>query len=1154
MICSRCLTPALAGSAFCTECGTALEVVCRACGADNPLSARFCRVCGGALAEAAAPAIRSPAAYTPRYLTEKILTSRAALEGQRKQVTVMFADVKGSQALARKVDAEVWHQILDRYFEILTGGVHRFEGTINQYTGDGVMAIFGAPIAHEDHAQRACFAALALRDELAVFSAELRRSEGLDFSVRMGLNSGEVVVGRIGDDLRMDYTAQGHTVGLAARMEALAAPGSIYLTKATARLVAGFFDLKNLGRFSVKGEPHGLRVHELRGVGRLRTRFEVARERGLSPFVGREAEMRFLEESLARAVSGEGHGVGIVSEAGLGKSRLCWEFSERCRQRGIPVLYAVGLSQARSIALLPIVDLLRGYFDVRDGEGGEAIRERIAAEIQLADESLRETLPRVFELLQVGDPQQPARRVDPEIRQRELVRLVVDLVRSRSVREPLLIVVEDLQWFDGASAMVIQGLLAELGGTRTLVALSGRPGSLTQFRGSPGYRELVLEPLSREATQVLVERLIGDHPSVARLASQIAERSEGHVFFVEEMIRAMVAARMLQGDEGEYRDGGAAGEPSLPASVHALLDSRIDALPEREKQVLQAAAVLGRDFAATVLERVVELPPAETDAALEALCDAGLLARSGEGALEVRSFGRALVGLVGRLAGVEARAERLYTFRHALLQEVAYGSQLSQHRGRIHRDVARVLEGLDPARADERAGVIAHHLERSGDSLGAARWYARAARWRGAEDPTESFRWWQRVRALCREVEESPESIALVIRAGTQVLNLSWRIGVPEDEVEAIFAETRAAAERSGRADAIAGAVGTFGIVRGMAGHVREALSHIDEATRLAASSGRTGLEIALLAALAYLQASTGELEKALAMADRGVEAGHGDLDLGSDLAALRPVLFLTALRGFILTHLGRLEEAAGALAQATALSDPDRDAEIAGWVGGWRVLHARATGEQDGVIEEARRALETAERSASPFSQVVARAYLGRAYALRSEWPEAVADLERSLELARARRTGLETEAGILADLAEASLEVGNAKRALQLANEAVEVARHRHLALDECVAGRVLARVLLETSRGSKRRAARKALERSLDIAREIGARALEPGIHLGLAETARLAGDETERAAELSASLALYREIGADAHAARVETALEGAGKAGGEPMGG
>lgn len=1141
MNCPKCLTPALTGSVFCTECGARLEKRCPACGVpDNPADARFCRTCGEPFPDRSAKApVRSPAAYTPKYLTDKVLTSRAALEGQRKQVTALFVDVKGSQALARAVDPEVWHQILDGYFEILSAGVHRLEGTINQYTGDGIMALFGAPIAHEDHAQRACSAALALREELAAFAADLRRTHALDFSTRMGLNSGEVVVGRIGDDLRMDYTAQGRTVGLAARMEALAEPGRIYLTKATAALVAGLFDVKDLGRFSVKGEPRSIRVFELRGVGPLRTRFEVSRERGLSPFTDRENELRTLEESLALAIGGEAQTVSITSEAGIGKSRLCWEFAERCRARGIAVLRASAVPQARSLPLVPIVELLRDYFDLEGEADARAMRERIAGRVVLLDERLRDSLPRLFELLRIEDTPPTLPQADPEVRQRELLQLVVDLVRIRSAAEPILIVAEDLPWFDAASTHVIEALARELRDTRTLLLMTARADQPLPFREDASTRRILLEPLPHDATRTLVERLLGAHPSVASLIPRIAERSDGHAFFVEEMIRSLVATRKLVGEEGEYRAAGTVDELSLPATISALLDARIDGLAERERLVLQAASVLGREFSRSVLERVVALPSSETAAALSALRESGLL-RATDERPESRSLGHALIGLLERLTGTP-RPEEVFEFQHALLQEVAYGSLLAQHRRRLHAEVATALEELAGDHADERAALVAHHRERAGELAAAAEWYARAARWHGANDPAESFRLWQKVRTLCREVDESPEILALAVRAGIQLLNSSWRIGVDEAEVTAIFEETRATAQRSGRVDAIAATLGTFAIVRGMAGEIRDSRTRVLEAEQLAESSGRLGLQVALLAALTYLEAASGDLESALETADRALAASAGDPDIGSDLAFLRPVVFLTGLRGSVLTQLGRLDEAHDALAQAIAISDPQRDAEVAGWIGGWQVELAGASGAMDGAIDEGRRALEVAERRGSPFSRVVALAYLGRAHALRGEGPAAVAALERSLALARTRRTGLEAEAAVLADLAEACRTTGDVERALRLANEAVEVARRRGQRIDECAGNRALARALLDRSGAARRRPARKYLDRALALARETKALALEPAIHVAVAEVARLSGDEPARRAALETAIAICREMGADALAARIGAEL-------------
>jgi len=365
-----------------------------------------------------------PRSYTPQHLAEKILNSRSALEGERKQVTVLFADVKGSMELGEKVDPEEWYRIMDRFFQILSDGVHRFEGTVDKFTGDGIMAIFGAPIAHEDHARRACYTALHLRDELRRYAEELKRTRGLSFSVRMGLNSGEVVVGTIGDDLKMVYTAHGNTVGLGQRMEQLATPDQVYLTEHSTKLVSGFFRLRDLGPFELKGVSAPVRVYELEGVGTLHTPLEVSRSRGFSRFVGRADEMAALEAALARAVEGSGQVVGVVADPGLGKSRLCFEFVERCRARGITVYEAHGISHGKLIPFLPILELFRGFFRITEQDSAEAAHEKIAGRMLLLDEALRDALPLLFDFLGVPDPERPVPQMDREERLREFFAIV----------------------------------------------------------------------------------------------------------------------------------------------------------------------------------------------------------------------------------------------------------------------------------------------------------------------------------------------------------------------------------------------------------------------------------------------------------------------------------------------------------------------------------------------------------------------------------------------------------------------------------------------------------------------------------------------------------------------------------------------------------
>src|SRR6202158_5928458 len=450
MKCPKCQTENLADSAFCEECSAPLEAACPTCGASNRLTAKFCRKCRASLQGAASPEppAPSPASYTPKHLADKILTSRAALEGERKQVTVLFADVKGAMELASQVDPEEWHQILDRFFAILTDGVHRFEGFVNQYTGDGIMALFGAPIAHEDHARRACYAALHLLDGLRAYANELRLRQGLNFSVRMGINSGEVIVGKIGDDLRMDYTAQGHTVGLAARMEQIAEPGKVYLTAHTAALIDGYFALADLGEMEIKGVQGAMHVYELQGLGLMRTRLDVSRSRGFSRFVGRGDEMHVLESALARAREGNAQVIGIVGDAGLGKSRLCFEFLERCRARGLMTYETTGVAHGKAIPFLPVLRLFRAFYGVTEQDSDATARERIAGRLLLLDERLRESLPLNFEFMGVPDPENPAPKMDPEARQRQMFDIVRRVVQARGQKETTGKLLEDLPWFD----------------------------------------------------------------------------------------------------------------------------------------------------------------------------------------------------------------------------------------------------------------------------------------------------------------------------------------------------------------------------------------------------------------------------------------------------------------------------------------------------------------------------------------------------------------------------------------------------------------------------------------------------------------------------------------------------------------------------------
>jgi class 3 adenylate cyclase len=552
-------------------------VSCPSCGHGNPADARFCNGCGAHLA---APTVApEPRSYTPRHLFEKILASRSALRGERKLVTVLFADVVRSMELAERVDPEEWHRLLDRLFRILAAGVHRYEGTINQYTGDGIMALFGAPIAHEDHAQRACAAALDLARELGVLAEDVRRESGLEFAVRMGLNSGEVVVGRIGDDLRMDYTAQGHVVGLAARVQQLAPPGGITVTEQTARLAEGFFDFLDRGDQRLKGASVPVHVLELRGPGQIRSRLESSRARGFSRFVGREPELTLLDSALRAAQSGRPTVVLVTGEPGAGKSRLCFELVERAR--GLALHHARALSHGRMLPFHVIVALARGLFGVGEGAAPSDVRNavrRALGSVQADPIALDFWL----DLLGVSDHVATPSGLDPDARRARLFRSLLDLIRARGQRELTLLWVEDLHWLDPASEaaleMLIERLLApESAGSRILVLATTRP----EYRPTWSRRveSLSLAPLRQQDCQTLLDDWLGSGDALSPLRTRIEARARGNPLFVEEMIRSLLERGALRGERGAYELAAPIEEVVLPESIGSRTPTRTCSRP-----------------------------------------------------------------------------------------------------------------------------------------------------------------------------------------------------------------------------------------------------------------------------------------------------------------------------------------------------------------------------------------------------------------------------------------------------------------------------------------------------------------------------------------------------------------------------------------------
>jgi adenylate cyclase len=933
----------------------------------------------------------------------------------------------------------------------------------------------------------------------------------------MGLNSGEVVVGKIGDDLRMDYTAQGYTVGLGARMEQLAEPGRIYLTERTASLGSGYFDLEDLGEFDLPGASERIRVHNLRGVGRLRTRLDVSRARGFSRFVGRVGEMMTLESTLNRATEGDGQVLGVVGEAGIGKSRLCLEFVERCRAREIRVLEAHCPAHGKTVPLLPILELLRNAFGIAAQDGDQAAREKIAGRLLLLDRAFDEVLPLVFDFLGVPDPERPAPQIDPEARQRHLFAFLRQLVQARSEREPAVLLVDDLHWIDAESDAYVTQLVEAVGGTRMLLLVNFRPEYHAEWVGKSYYQQLPLTPLGPEAVGELLHALVGDDPSLADLTDLIRERTGGNPFFIEEVVQSLVESGSLEGAPGAYRLVKPVAALEVPTTVQPVLAARIDRLPEREKRVLRTASVIGRQFSEPLLVRVAELPEADLAAALSHLRSAEFI----------------------REEALYPVAE--YAFKHPLTQEVALGSQLRERRARTHAAVARAIEEQQPDRLDEQAALLAHHCEEAGEELEAARWHGRAA-WRaGVNSPREAQRHWGRVKALAEEVAESDETLALGLEARAQILNYASRLGIPRDEADALFREGRALARRRGDRRAEARMLLVYGMVLYLGGAPRDSLAPLEAGLALADELEDPELRYGARDCLWNAHYHLGSLDRALAYSDEGLKMVEADPHLGTELW-LESGAWAYGYRALILIAMGRLEGTSRLLRRCEEIARELDEHDVLSWTEFVRSRAAHSRGDGPGALRHAGRELEHAERTGSALSLGVAWIAHGNALGLRGAWREARQSLERSVETIRASGIGLAFEPEAIASLAEACLELGEEARARVAADEAVQLARDRELRRPECEALLTRARVLAHFDGVAGRPAIEEALARSAQLLEETGARLHEPQLHLARAELADLLGDTAARARHLREAHRLYTEMGASGHAERLARELE------------
>ncbi|HEA67070.1 MAG TPA: adenylate/guanylate cyclase domain-containing protein [Desulfobacterales bacterium] len=697
MKCPKCQFENREGAKFCLKCGEELKFKCPKCSKHLPNEAMFCDECGHKLTLPSEPPtkdlsfdekIEKIQRYLPKGLTEKILSQRDRIEGERKQVTVMFCDMEGFTHFVEKLGPEEAYSIMDQVYELLIHKVHDYEGTVNEMTGDGIMALFGAPIALEDAPQRAIRSAYSIHREIARLSDRIKQEKENfpSFKMRIGIHTGPVVVGTLGNDLRVEFKAVGDTVNLASRMEGLAEPGATYVTVETFKLTEGFFRFEALGERAVKGKEESVNVFRVIAPSTQRTRFDVSAERGLTPFVGRARELELFLDGFERSKAGRGQAFSIVAEAGVGKSRLLYEFRKAVSSEDVTFLEGKCLSYSRGVAYHPVLDVLKSNFEIQEGEADAEITEKVKTGLKAIGADEPSTLPYLLELLSVKNSGIDNIPMSPEARKDQITGAVKRITFRGCEIRPLIIAIEDLHWIDKSSEDYLKDLLDSISGARVFLIFTYRPEYVHTWGAKSYHSQVNLNRLSNRESLVMVSHLLDAVKIHGDLEDFILEKTEGVPFFIEEFIKSL---KDLQAIEKRGNACGIAKDIetiTIPSTIHDVIMARVDSLPEEAKGVLQTGSVVGREFSHELIRRITDLQEQELLSQLSALKDSELL------------FERGIY------------PESTYIFKHAFTQEVAYETLLLQRRKVLHELVGQAIEDLYHNRIEEQMNLLYHHF------------------------------------------------------------------------------------------------------------------------------------------------------------------------------------------------------------------------------------------------------------------------------------------------------------------------------------------------------------------------------------------------------------------------------------------------------------
>jgi predicted ATPase/class 3 adenylate cyclase len=1050
-----------------------MKIDCTACGYANEPSNRYCGQCSAALSVIPAGATQS---------TQQVLQSLSLKGGERKTLTVLFADIQNSTNLIDSLgDPELGMRRLDPVIALMKEAVHKYDGVVNKTQGDGIMALFGAPRPHEDHAVRGCLAALLMQDAVAKLNDR-------DIHIRVGLNTGEVVVQAVENSMHQSYDAAGAAVHLANRLEQMAEADCVLVTDDTFRAAKQFVEAKSLGSQTIRGLKSPIEVHKLVGL-RNAPASGVFRTGRLNRLVGRDDQSAFLNRELVEATNGDGRVVGVVGEAGIGKSRLCFEFAEDCRRKDIRVFEARVLAHGRATPFQPVLELLRDFFGIKLEDAADCararVRERFAA---LSDSDL--LLQHLLEFLGIAETKAAPSKSDPKARKLQLLDFIRILVRSGPRNIPTVVIIEDLHWIDAASEEFVEALADAVVGTSLLLIVNFRPGFAAPLMQKSHYKQINMPPLASNQAQLLLRECCGDDASLALVGRNIIERAQGNPFFLEELVNAIAERGDFEGERGAYRLKGGLESIPLPVTVQAVIAARVDRLESSAKNVLEVASVFGREFELPILSRVAEIP-------VEQLAEAMWQLRQAELVYDLPPYERGI-----------------HAFRHPLIQDVTYKSLLKERCKSIHAAVANAIQSSKDFK-EERAALLAYHFEQAGETLKAAQLNMRAAIWAGSSDPSQALRGWKKVRELLADQPASQSNDYLRMMACGQIVNHSWREGISAEDARSYYDEAKklAIALSDVRANALINAA--YGRILANGGSADEYVERIREAAAIAEPTPDESVKVTLKAVLCHALRLSGKMSEALALNVEALNRAHEIVKFDRQTLGFDVNTWLLAMRGQTLVMLGRGDEARPYLEKV--LEEPEETTDPIHFAipSLAYVDLAWSEGDPSAAQAHAARAFSLAAKSGNPYLRVYAQASRGLAHLVSGNYSTAIDDLTTALRFARSRKAGLENEARILADLANAYLLKGDRATALSVADEAIAVASSRHTRIPACLAYIVRAEIVRA---GSERQSVEveSDLTRAEELIKETGAAIYQPlldGVRHGIQS------DEPTRSSQVS-----------------------------------